>query len=164
MGLPEFGKAMQIVEKLREVSVSRLDISGFVRSGPDASIAEVLKLLRTAKVSAVLVVDGDELLGIFTERDVMTKVADNPETWQRPVADFMTRDPHIVQPDLSVNEALLLMTEGHYRNVPILDAGGRLVGNLQQHEVIRFLTDQFPREVYNLPPDPDRVATTKEGA
>ena len=59
MGLPEFGKAMQIVEKLREVSVSRLDISGFVRSGPDASIAEVLKLLRTAKVSAVLVVDGD---------------------------------------------------------------------------------------------------------
>jgi CBS domain-containing protein len=164
MGLPEFGKAMQIVEKLREVSVYRLDISGFVRSGPDASIAEVLKLLRTAKVSAVLVVDGDELLGIFTERDVLTKVADNPETWQRPVADFMTRDPHIVQPDLSVNEALLLMTEGHYRNVPILDAGGRLVGNLQQHEVIRFLTDQFPREVYNLPPDPDRVATTKEGA
>lgn len=155
---------MQIVEKLREVSVSRLDISGFVRSSADTSIAEVLKLLRTTKVSAVLVVDGDELLGIFTERDVLIKIAGNPETWQRPVADFMTRNPHVMPSDLSVNEALLLMTEGHYRNMPILDAEGRVVGNLQQHEVIRFLTDLMPREVYNLPPDPDRVATTKEGA
>ncbi len=164
MGLHTIGRPMQIVEKLREVSVSRLDLSGFVRSRADTTIAEVLKLLRTTKVSAVLVVDGDELLGIFTERDVLTKVADNPETWQRPVADFMTRNPQVMRPDLPVNEALLLMTEGHYRNVPIIDESGRVIGNLPQHEVIRFLTDQFPREVYNLPPDPDRIATTKEGA
>jgi hypothetical protein len=48
--------------------------------------------------------------------------------------------------------------------VPILDGEGNVVGNLPQCELIRFLTDQYPREVYNLPPDPDRIATTKEGA
>jgi CBS domain-containing protein len=112
----------------------------------------------------VLVVDGDELRGVFTERDVLTKIADNPQTWQQPVANFMTRKPQVLKPDQPISAALHLMEEGHYRNVPILDADGRVVGDLPQHEVIRFLTDQFPREVYNLPPDPDRVATTKEGA
>jgi CBS domain-containing protein len=155
---------MQIVEKLREVSVSRLDLSGFERCSAQTSVAEVLKLLRTAKVSAVLVVEGDVLIGVFTERDVLIKIAGNPDTWQQPVADFMTRDPQVMQPERSVNEALQLMEDGHYRNVPILDERGHVVGNLPQHEVIRFLTDQFPREVYNLPPDPNRVATTKEGA
>ncbi|MGY8827537.1 MAG: CBS domain-containing protein [Candidatus Latescibacterota bacterium] len=155
---------MQIVEKLREMSVSRLDLSGFVSSSAQTSVADVLKSLRTSKVSAVLVVEGDVLLGVFTERDVLTKIAGNPNTWQQPVADFMTRDPQVMRPEGSINEALQLMEEGHYRNVPILDEQGHVVGNLQQHEVIRFLTDEFPLEVYNLPPDPDRVATTKEGA
>ena len=56
------------------------------------------------------------------------------------------------------------MNAGHYRDVPIVDHYGGIEGNLPQHEIIRFLTDQFPEDIYNLPPDPDRIAQTKEGA
>lgn len=155
---------MQIVDKLRQENVSRLDLSHYASCPAHCPVVDVLRLMRTQKLSAVFVVEGDELLGVFTERDVLTKIADAPDTWQRPVADFMTPSPQVIGSDRPISEALHLMNEGHYRNLPITDADGRVMGNLPQNEVIRFLTDQFPLAVYNLPPDPDRVATTKEGA
>ncbi len=155
---------MPIIEKLREVQISRLDLTDFARCVAETPVAEVLRMMRTEKVSAVLIVEGDRLVGIFTERDVLLQIADTPSTWPRPVGEFMSEKPQVMRPDRPISEALHLMNEGHYRHVPILDAEGSVVGSLPQHELIRFLTDQYPREVYNLPPDPDRIATTKEGA
>ncbi len=155
---------MQIVDRLRQENVSRLDLSHFASCAADRAVADVLKLMRTEKISAVFIVENDKLLGVFTERDVLTKIADAPDTWRRPVAEFMTPSPQVIGSDRPISEALRLMNDGHYRNLPITDADGRVTGNLPHIEVIRFLADQFPREVYNLPPDPDRVATTKEGA
>ncbi len=155
---------MQIVDRLRQENVSRLDLSHFASCAADSAVADVLKLMRTERISAVFITEGADLLGVFTERDVLTKIADAPETWNRPVAEFMTPSPQVIGSDRPISEALHLMNEGHYRNLPITDSDGRVLGNLPQNEVIRFLTDQFPVAVYNLPPDPDRVATTKEGA
>ena len=76
----------------------------------------------------------------------------------------MTSNPQVLTVDDTVSEALSLMSGGHYRNVPVLSESGQIVGNLSQHAVIRFLTDHFPREIYNLPPDPELIPRTREGA
>lgn len=155
---------MSIVQKLQEMAISRLDLSGYIACESSAIVGEVLKKMREDRVNAVLVEQDGHLLGIFTERDALTKVADQPATWGMPVADFMTRDPQSLTSQQPISKALQLMNAGHYRDVPIVDENGAIEGNLPQHEVIRFLTDQFPQDIYNLPPDPDRVASTKEGA
>jgi CBS domain-containing protein len=155
---------MSIVRRLQEEKIARLDLSGFEKVGAGTLVSEVLKRMRARRVSAVLVESQGRLVGIFTERDVLTKVVDAPALWEEPVEAVMTAGPQTISPDQPISDALRLMNAGHYRNVPVLDAQGRIAGNLPQHEVIRFLTDQFPQEIYNLPPDPERIAQTREGA
>ena len=120
--------------------------------------------MREARVNVILV-EGAEggLVGIFTERDVLLKVADSSKL-DTQIESLMTPDPQVLTVEDPVSKALSLMTEGHYRNVPVLGENGEIVGNLSQHAVIRFLTDHFPREIYNLPPDPELIPRTREGA
>ena len=155
---------MNIVKKLQELAINRLDLDGYVSCAPDTIVSEVLKKMRGSRVSAVLVEVDGRLVGIFTERDALTKVANEFSTWSSAVEVFMTRNPQSLTALQSIGEALQLMNAGHYRNVPIVDEHGHIEGNLPQHEIIRFLTDQFPHDIYNLPPDPERIAHTKEGA
>ncbi len=155
---------MKVVEKLQEEAIVHLDLDGYARCAPQELVLDVLKKMRHQRVSAVLVEEDGRLAGIFTERDVLTKVTDQPATWMRPVAELMTCAPHSLDAQQPISSALRLMNAGDYRNVPIVDENGRIKGNLSQHEVIRFLTDQFPEDIYNLPPDPERIARTKEGA
>ncbi len=157
-------KRMGIEKDLRRQKVSRLDLSGFVTVRIWTPVFEVLRLMREDHIRSVLV-EGDEgLAGIFTERDVLLKVADDPSMWKLPVGRVMTPSPQTVSPDTPIIESLRLMNAGHYRNLPVLDEAGKIVGNLSQYVIIHFLTDRFPQEIYNLPPDPDLIPQTKEGA
>ena len=156
---------MRLVQALQEARISHLDLSGSVRVRPGAAVGDVLARMREARATVALVEDKKKrLVGIFTERDALLKVADNPAALSFAIDRLMTANPRVVSPDDRVGAALHFMNEGHFRNVPVLDATGRIVGNLSQHAVIRFLTDHFPREVYNLPPDPEQISRTREGA
>ena len=159
-----FGYRMSVVKKLQELAINRLDLSGYISCEPGAIVGEVLKKMREHRVNAVLVESEGRLVGIFTERDVLTKIADQPQNWVLTIAEFITHNPQNLTSQQPISEALQLMNAGHYRDVPIVDHDGGIEGNLPQHEIIRFLTDQFPEDIYNLPPDPDRIAQTKEGA
>ena len=103
-------------------------------------------------------------MGIFTERDVLKKVIDRPETWDCPVETVMTANPDTVRPTERVAAAMGLMNRGQYRNVPVLDVDGTLVGNLTHYAILRFFSDRFQQEIYNLPPEPDQVPRAPEGA
>lgn len=156
---------MSMKRDLREQSISRLDLTSYVDVESGAAVCRVLDAMREHRVSAVLVRDaGGGLAGIFTERDVLLKIVDDASTLSRPVDDFMTRDPQVLTLDDPILAALELMNRGHYRNVPIVDGQGHVVGNLSQHALVLHLTDRFPEQIYNLPPDPRRVAPTREGA
>lgn len=154
-----------LVEALQNARIAHLDLSGYVRVPQGASVADTLARMREHRATAALVEDGERrLVGIFTERDVLLKVVGDPARLRLDVDEVMTRRPQTVAPEDTAGHALRFMNSGHYRNVPVLDADRRIVGNLSQHAVIRFLTDHFPREVYNLPPDPELIPRTREGA
>ena len=156
---------MSIEHDLQTEKIAHLELSEYAVVKAGSTISEVLDVMRRERISATLVEDDKgKLVGIFTERDVLIRVVDDPATWDQCVDAFMTTEPQTVSPDEPVSQALRLMNAGHYRNVPVLDDEGNITGNLSHHTLIRFLTERFPREIYNLPPDPELIPKTKEGA
>ena len=155
---------MSLERDLRVEQVAHLDLSFFTVAPSGALVGAVLEQMRRAGHGCALITEGDRLVGIFTERDVLLKVIDRAETWASPVGAVMTREPHTVQPTDSVAVALRLMNRGHYRNVPVVAADGKIVGNLTHYAILKFFSDRFQQEIYNLPPEPDQVPKASEGA
>ena len=144
--------------------IHRFDVGGGIVCSVNASVAEVLKRMQESRDSAGLVELAGKLVGIFTESVALIKVTDNLYTWCRKVFTFMTAYSRILTAGQPISKALQMMNAARYRNVPIVDDVGAIEGNLFQHEMIWCLTDEFPQDIYNLSPDPERIAHTEEGA
>ena len=112
--------------------------------GPQASIWDAACIMTKANCGSVLIVDTPgTLLGIVTERDLMTRVlakALNPEKTQ--VSDVMTRNPHCVAPETLVSDAVLIMIERGFRHLPIVSSAGKILG-------VFSVRDALPREIGN---------------
>ena len=118
--------------------------------------------MQSQRASSVLICNGDLLLGILTERDIL-KLMSQRADFDASVDQFMTADPVTVAKDDTVGQAIKLMAGGGYRRVPILDEG-RPVGMLLAADVLHYLVEHFPEFVYNLPPTPHHVTHEREGA
>jgi CBS domain-containing protein len=123
-----------------------------------ATLAEAVETLQRRHTGCVLVVgEGGKLAGIFTERDLLNRVAGKRLDWAASkVSDYMTRSPETLHLDDRIAWALNLMHLGGYRNVPLTDAEGRPIGIVSVKNVVEFIVDLFPSSVLNLPPDPHR--------
>ena len=129
-----------------------------------ATLADALRAMRAGDGDAVLVRDGDRLAGILTERDVLTRILGRGVDESRPVDEFMTADPDVLSADATLLDAMQAMERGHYRNVPLVDEGGNLVGLLRQQDVLEYVAEAFPQEILNLPPRPHQLMEEPEGA
>jgi CBS domain-containing protein len=155
---------MSLERDLQAEQVGQLDLSAYTAAAPSARVSEVLEQMRHDGCGCVLVVEDGRLVGIFTERDVLRKIVGVPENWERPIHEFMTPRPDTVGPNDRVDAAMKRMNRGHYRNVPVVDAAGGVVGNLTHYAILQFFSDRFQQEIYNLPPEPDQVPKAPEGA
>lgn len=110
--------------------------------GPAASVHEAACLMTRANCGSVLIVDpAGQLLGIVTERDLMTRVlakALDPNTTL--LSQIMTPNPQCVRPELKVADAVLIMIERGFRHLPVLHESGRILG-------VFSVRDALPREV-----------------
>jgi len=154
---------MSLETELQTEQVSHLNLSGFCQVTSDTSVKEVLAQMRENGHDVCLIVDADKLLGIFTDRDVLRRVTAAPETWDEPVRAVMTPDPVTIRPESSAAEALWLMDNNHFRNLPVMDHDGKLVGNMTHHAIIEYLASRYPVEILNLPPRPGRFPRRVEG-
>ena len=115
-----------------------------VRLPPSASVWDAACVMTKANCGSVLIIDtAGTLLGILTERDLMTRVlakALNPQTTR--VSDVMTHDPQCVGPDVKVSEAVLIMIERGFRHLPIVSPAAKILG-------VFSIRDALPREVGN---------------
>jgi CBS domain-containing protein len=102
-------------------------------------------------------------LGIFTERDVLSRVASAPETLDGPVDAVMTAEPITITPGASAASALWLMDDHHFRNLPVVDDEGRLLGDMTYGAIINYLAARYPVEVLNRPARPEQYPTKAEG-
>ena len=128
------------------------------------SVGDVVRQMQEHHIGCVLVTGPDgKLEGIFTERDLLSKVALQPIDWKKErVEDYMTPEPETLRLDDHVAWALKLMHVGGYRHVPLTDADGRPVGVVSIRDIVEFIIDLFPAPVLNLPPEPRREASSDE--
>jgi CBS domain-containing protein len=110
----------------------------------DARVARALEAMRREAHDSVLVVDGERLVGIFTTRDFLNRVAARRLDPQDVViGDVMTPAPRTLAPDDPVAFAINWMAVEGFRNVPIVDAAGKLLGVLTIWDVMRQLGELF---------------------
>ena len=119
-----------------------------------ATVGEAIERMLARRQAGVLIVDAEgRLIGIFTERDVLTRVAgQGRDARQTRLADVMTRDPEALTVSDRVAYAVHCMSVAGYRTVPLVDADRRPIGVITVNDIIRWLAGLFPEEVLNLPP------------
>ena len=113
-----------------------------VTTSAQSSVFQAACVMTQAHSGSVLVLnEAGGALGIFTERDLLTKVVSKAlDPGVTPISEVMTRNPCTVPPDLSVSDAVLLMKERRFRHLPVVAPGGKVLGMFS-------FRDASPREV-----------------
>ena len=155
---------MTLESSLQMEKVIHLDLSNFTKVATGTSVKDTIEAMRKNAHNCAIIMAGDALAGIFTDRDILRKVVDAPETWDQPIEQVMTPDPITVNSNDAADAALALMDAKHFRNVPVVNKKGVVVGTLTHYAIIKYLADHFPASVYNLPPNPDQVPDQRDGA
>lgn len=110
--------------------------------GPAASVHDAACAMTRANCGSVLIIDSaGTMLGILTERDLMTRVlAKKLDAVTTAVTQVMTRNPQCVGPEMKVADAVVIMIERGFRHLPVVEADGRVLG-------VFSARDALPREV-----------------
>lgn len=98
-----------------------------VRIGPEATVREAARLMTEQACGSVLVMEGERLLGIFTERDALQSVLAAGREPTTPITEVMVRDPDTINADSPVADALRMMDEFHYWHLPVV-RDGKVIG------------------------------------
>jgi CBS domain-containing protein len=155
---------VRLRENLISDSVSHLGQSALVEVPPGATVRETIALMRARRCGCVLISEGKRLLGIFTERDVLTRVLAAGADLDTGIDAFMTANPVTIHRADSVGTVIRRMLDGGYRHLPVVDEDGRAVGVVSVKGLIHYFVEYFPTTVYNLPPVPGQVQQSREGA
>jgi len=119
-----------------------------------ATVNEAVQAMLARHQAGVLVTDAErKLVGIFTERDVLTRVVGTHlDARTTALGQVMTRDPEALTASDRVAYAIHCMGVAGYRTVPLVDAARRPIGVVTVSDVIRWFAGLFPEAVLNLPP------------
>ncbi len=154
---------MELARNLRRDPVTRLEPTPPRQVDRTARVADAVDLMRRENTGCVLVCDDGKLVGLFTERDLMTRVLAVGKGLDLPVADVMTADPDTVSPRDPIRVAVRKLKAGGRRHLPVVDEERRPIGVLSVKRVVRYLVEHYPSAVYNQPPS-DQAPESAEGA
>jgi CBS domain-containing protein len=134
-----------------------------------ASVTDAMRAMQNDHRGCVIIThEGTargRLTGIFTERDVLFRIVDqgrNPATL--PVGEVMTPDPEVLPVKSTVAYALNKMSLGGFRHIPVVDEEYRPAFVVSVRDIVSFLVESFPREVFNLPEGGRVLPRSREGA
>ena len=118
--------------------VSEIMTKAAVIDQPDDTLVEAARKMWHQQTGSLLVLEGEDLVGIITERDILKAVAAGTSLDQTRISEAMTKDPVTVGPGTSLREAAKVMADRWIRHLPVLD-GGKLVGVLSQRDLAGVL-------------------------
>lgn len=151
-------------KSLKDEKIQSLKLRTPLLAQRTSSLKDVLVKMKEEKKGYAVVVEGRQVVGIFTERDVLTRVVEQKLDLTTPIEKLMTQAPKVLKNSDTVADAIRLMSQGSYRHVPLVDEAGEVTGLLGVRDLIQYLAEHYPYEIYNLPPDPQQVMQTPEGA
>lgn len=118
--------------------------------GPDTPVANCVRMMTAKKIGALVVMDGEKLIGIFTERDALNKVlAGGLDPGSTKVSDVMTKDPYCIPPTTTVDDAMELITKRRFRHLPIVE-NGKVLAVVSSGDLTHWLVKDQVGEVQEL--------------
>jgi CBS domain-containing protein len=101
------------------------------------TVAEAASVMAQRRIGSVLIAGERGLDGIFTERDIVRALSNDIAAPREPISHWMTRDPQTIAPEADAEEAVKVMTDHHFRHLPVVDASGKLVGVVSMRDLVR---------------------------
>jgi CBS domain-containing protein len=126
-------------------------------------VRDVIQAMQTRARGAAVICREGVVAGVFTERDALKMMATSAAL-DVPVEHVMTRDPVVLSIQDTVEKAIITMSRGGYRRLPIVDQQGRPVGIVRVKQILHYLVEHFPAAIYTLPPNPNVATKEREGA
>jgi CBS domain-containing protein len=108
---------------------------------PHETVAQAATVMGRQRTGSALVMDDDRLVGIFTERDIVKALGTDFHAPSDPVAQWMTRNPQTIPPDLDADEALHMMLSQGFRHFPVVDAD-KVLGVVSIRDLSRAAVDE----------------------
>ena len=114
---------------------------------PRDTVRQAARLMREKKIAAVLVMEGERLVGIVTERDMTVRVvAAGLDADTTPVSEMMTADPDTLAPSDTASDALRMMKSRNYRHLPVVD-GGTVVGMVSVRDLYAVYNGELEQDL-----------------
>jgi len=118
--------------------------------GPDTPVTECVRTMTAENIGALIVMEGERLTGIFTERDALNKVlAAGLDPVSTKVSEVMTKDPYCIPPTTTVGEAMQLVTQRRFRHLPIVE-NGKVLAVVSSGDLTHWLVKDQIGEVQEL--------------
>ena len=115
--------------RVRDVMKTRLHTVA-----PGDTVGEAVAVMAQNRVGSVLVLEGDRLLGIFTERDTVRAISQSHDAARHEIESWMTQDPKTISPDTDTEDALRTMLDRGFRHLPVVE-GGKVVGMVSMRDL-----------------------------
>jgi CBS domain-containing protein len=155
---------VQLRPEILDTPIRDLPLRHPVTIEADATVADAIELMNEHHIGCVLVLCDECLVGIFTERDVLTRVVFRHDGALVPIETVMTPKPETLELDGTIAFALNMMSIGGYRHLPVVDAKGKPVAVLSVRDIVDYLVQLYPEDVLNLPPCPSKgIADSIDG-
>lgn len=114
---------------------------------PRDTVRQAARLMREKKIAAVLVMEGERLVGIVTERDMTVRVvAAGLDPDATPISEMMTADPDTLAPSDTASDALRMMKSRNYRHLPVVD-GGTVVGMVSVRDLYAVYNGELEQDL-----------------
>ena len=153
---------MDQLANARDQKVSVLPTDDYVVVSPFTPLSQAIEAMKNDEGGCVIVSDDGRVAGIFTERDLLTKVLGEDADLNSPIKDWMQAQVETLTPEATIGEAVRLMNERSFRNIPIVK-DGELHGSISVFDIITYLAECYPKATMNLPPLPQVMDTTDGG-
>ena len=110
------------------------------------TVMEAARLMKEHNIGALMVCDGEKLVGVFTERDALFRVVARGLEGTTPLSEVMTADPQTIPADSGFTTALHIMHDGHFRHLPVVDEG-RVIGMVSVRDALGPELESFVFEM-----------------
>ena len=164
-----YGKESESENKIAKAikltdNISSIGIKKAILKDEETSIQSVIESMQTTHSSCILLVNNDKITGIFTERDVVTKIVSrNVDLENEKICDYMTNNPETLQPDDSIAFVLNKMADGGFRHIPIVHSESKDIFIISMQDIINSIGNYYFDDIINLPPKPLRTTSQREG-
>lgn len=125
------------------MKVSELMTKAAVTDAPDDTLAEAAAKMRVHSTGSLLIMEGDSLSGIVTERDVLRVVGEGQDPKNVSLRDVMTKDPVTIGPDAHVREAAQIMFDKWFRHLPVTTGDGKVVGIISLRDLLTLVAQSM---------------------